>query len=94
MNPQLKSIENKIKSLNELILELKLEQQQKDAELHRLSTKLDVCTEENQNLKDRLNNITIAGALSQNDGEGKKDAKLKINELVREIDRCIALLNK
>lgn len=26
--------------------------------------------------------------------ENKKDLKLKINEMVREIDRCIALLNK
>lgn len=28
------------------------------------------------------------------DGEDKTKAKLRINELLREVDRCIALLNK
>ena len=28
------------------------------------------------------------------DGENSQDAKRKINELVREIDRCVALLNR
>ena len=33
-------------------------------------------------------------AKSLNGGVEKTDAKLKINELVREIDKCIALLHK
>ncbi|MDG1261061.1 MAG: hypothetical protein P8H59_10060 [Flavobacteriales bacterium] len=33
-------------------------------------------------------------AKSLNGGDEKTDAKLKINELVREIDKCIALLHK
>ena len=28
------------------------------------------------------------------DGEGKQDAKVQINRIVREIDKCIALLNR
>ena len=33
-------------------------------------------------------------AVHQGDGEGAVEAKQKINELVREIDRCVALLNR
>lgn len=35
----------------------------------------------------------IANGVAQNDVE-KKQMKLKINELVREVDKCIALLNQ
>lgn len=35
----------------------------------------------------------IANGTTQNDVE-KKQMKLKINELVREVDKCIALLNQ
>jgi hypothetical protein len=28
------------------------------------------------------------------DGDGKQDAKIQINKIVREIDKCIALLNR
>jgi chromosome segregation ATPase len=37
--------------------------------------------------------IKISGALL-GDGENALEAKRKINELVREIDRCVALLNR
>jgi hypothetical protein len=39
--------------------------------------------------------IKLASSLS-GDGSGEKmsDVKLKINELVREIDKCVSLLNK
>ena len=36
--------------------------------------------------------LSIAKSLS-GDGESNKEAKLKINELVREIDKCISLLH-
>lgn len=94
MNTQVKSIENKIRLLSDLILELKLDLQQKDSEIANLVKRLKVLETNNADLNDKLNNTQIAQALSSKDGEGKRDAKLKINELVREIDRCIALLNK
>lgn len=36
----------------------------------------------------------MAHTLAGGNGHSSKDVKLKINELVREIDKCIALLNK
>lgn len=94
VNTQVKSIEHKIRQLSDLILELKLDLQQKDSEIANLVKQLKVLETTNAGLNDKLSNTQIAQALSSKDGEGKRDAKLKINELVREIDRCIALLNK
>ena len=42
-------------------------------------------------LKDQIEKIKIAKSLGNSDGS--IEAKMKINELVREIDKCIGLLN-
>lgn len=42
-------------------------------------------------LKEKNRNIIIAKAVKP--GEGNIDVKVKINDLVREIDKCIGLLN-
>lgn len=44
-------------------------------------------------LQDRLNNRDIAGAVAGNGGVEVDAARAKITELMREIDKCIALLN-
>jgi chromosome segregation ATPase len=44
-------------------------------------------------LENKYERIKISGAL-MGEGEGAIEAKQKINELVREIDRCVALLNR
>ena len=46
-----------------------------------------------RNLEKRYERIKISGAL-MGEGEGAAEARKKINELVREIDRCVALLNR
>jgi len=46
-----------------------------------------------RDLEKRYERIKISGAL-MGEGEGGAEAKKKINELVREIDRCVALLNR
>jgi chromosome segregation ATPase len=44
-------------------------------------------------LENKYERIKISGAL-MGEGENASEAKKKINELVREIDRCVALLNR
>ncbi|MFZ9847090.1 MAG: hypothetical protein ACO3EE_02925 [Flavobacteriales bacterium] len=43
-------------------------------------------------LEEKVKILSLAKSLS-NDEIGKNELKLKINELVREIDKCIALTN-
>ncbi|HAX94388.1 MAG TPA: hypothetical protein DCY25_10670 [Bacteroidales bacterium] len=44
-------------------------------------------------LESKYERIKISGALTGNGG-GADEARGRINELVREIDRCVALLNR
>jgi predicted nucleic acid-binding Zn-ribbon protein len=44
-------------------------------------------------LETRYERVKLSGALL-GDSENALEAKRKINELVREIDRCVALLNR
>jgi hypothetical protein len=70
---------------NNRILEYKLNEKQKENEAYK--EKLDFLTKQNENLK-------LAKALiSEGEGE-QKEAKIRLNKIIREIDNCIALLNK
>ncbi len=48
---------------------------------------------EMKQLESKYERVKLSGALS-GDGEHATEARRKITELVREIDRCIALLNR
>ena len=49
--------------------------------------------QENRSLEQKYENLKLAKMLVASDDENK-DAKSRIQKLVREIDKCIALLNK
>ncbi|MFO7862593.1 MAG: hypothetical protein R6U85_01205 [Salinivirgaceae bacterium] len=44
-------------------------------------------------LKERFETLKLAKAISET-SEGTNEARLKINAIVREVDQCIALLNR
>ena len=62
-------------------------------EKKRLSEQINLLTISNQDLTKKFEDLkfakTLAGA-----NEDSHEAKIKINKLVREIDKCISLLNK
>lgn len=64
-----------------------------NSQIEVLNSKLFQKEEEIQQLNEKLKIVKMAKSL---DGSADKntEVKLKINELVREIDRCIGLLNK
>ena len=45
-------------------------------------------------LKEQIKMLKLAKQIDGEEIEDNKDVKLMINEMVREIDKCIALLNK
>lgn len=71
-------------ALQAMVNELQQRQQQLMSDLEQKEKAILELEEQNQTLK-------IAKSLTG--AEDKSEAKLKINELVREIDKCIALLN-
>ena len=60
----------------------------KEGELHEKLKKHQKIEEE---LREKNNILRITGGQS---GEGSREMKLKINEIVREVDKCIAQLNQ
>ncbi len=60
-------------------------------EIVQLNEKLN---QKNQQLTELENKIKVLKISKSVDSESTKDVKLKINEMVREIDNCIAQINK
>mgnify|MGYP001477017261 FL=1 len=77
-NVDLKKEENKI--LNEKIYSLKNEKDELQALINQL--------------KEQIKMLKLAKQIDGDEVKESKDVKLMINEMVREIDKCIALLNK
>ncbi len=62
-----------------------------ESKIIQLQTELENATKEKQDLREKLKTARVANAISS--GDGSYEAKMRINQLVREIDKCIALLN-
>jgi regulator of replication initiation timing len=58
-----------------------------------LSTALDVSKDKGKDLEEKLRVLKLAKSFSETN-EKSLDIKQKINEFVREIDKCIVLLKK
>ncbi|MFW5644314.1 MAG: hypothetical protein ACOCZL_00240 [Bacteroidota bacterium] len=64
-----------------------------ESELQSFKTRYDQQEERITDLERKYNNLKLAKVLTDG-GEGVHDAKIKVNSIVREIDKCIALLNR
>lgn len=62
-----------------------------ESELQSLQSELEQVKGENKTLNEKIKTTKVASAISG--GNGSYEAKVRINQLVREIDKCIALLN-
>ena len=97
-------MEKEISALNEIrgfIKSLKEKLNSKTQENNKLNENILSAGEEITHLKTKISdlneNVKMLKLASQIDGNevgSTKDVKLMINEMVREIDKCIALLNK
>ena len=97
-------MEKEISALNEIrsfIKSLKEKLNSKTQENNKLNEDILSAGEEITHLKTKISdlneNVKMLKLASQIDGNevgSTKDVKLMINEMVREIDKCIALINK
>ena len=72
---------------------LKQEKDQLERKIGNLEETIQQLNQENQNLEQRYENLKLAKMLVASEEESK-EAKNRIQKLVREIDKCIALLNQ
>jgi len=89
----LNALNKKLDGLLERYIALRTENSELKTENGKLKQVLQEKEEEIKNLKTRYERVKLLGAL-KGGGENAAEAKRKINELVREIDRCVALLNR
>jgi len=94
----MKDLSNLVSSLRQkaekLVDKQKLIHQEKEKLTNKVVQLEGELTEKEQQitaLTDKLNLLKIAGNV---ENESTKDVKLKINEMVREIDKCIAQISK
>jgi seryl-tRNA synthetase len=91
---------NEFNELKGIVLELKdryLQEKEKNAgleeEVNRIKKELETQKTEHDQLKEQLERLRLVNSMLGG-SEAPKDAKIRINKIVREIDKCIALLNK
>ena len=91
LSSQIAGLKKKAKQLVENYQFLKKENNKLKEEVDRLVKNLDEKNQQVMELTNKVNVLKISGSVGN---ESTKDVKLKINELVREIDSCIAQINK
>lgn len=84
-------IEDKILKIISINKKLKIEYEQKINEINTLKANLAEQEKLIQALENKLEIVKTARSLESK--EGAVEAKAKINDLLREIDKCIGLLN-
>lgn len=87
------SLNSKIEKLILLHRNLEEEKMRLNAEKQDLLKIIQELKIKNNYLEEQNKAIRLAKDIKE-DGENSLDLKLKINELVREIDKCLALLNR
>ncbi len=88
-----KEFKGKIAELMARFNGLEAEKKQLKNELAELQKQIEVLEHEKATLENKYENLKIAKLVSA-DYNDNQAAKQKINKLLREIDNCIALLNK
>ncbi len=82
--------------INKLVAQykgLKAEVKLLEEEKGRLAGQLELVNNDYSNLEQRFNNLKLTKDLVSGSSEAG-DTKKRINQIVREIDKCIALLNR
>ena len=63
-------------------------------EISKCKTEINTLKSNISQLNEQVKMLKLASQIDANEVGSTKDVKLMINEMVREIDKCIALLNK
>ena len=94
MKNLVENIEKKVSKLIQLYQSVQKEKEEILTENHKLESDLSDKEETIKRLEEKIKLLRITKSVSAQDDERNKESRQKINEYVREIDKCIALLNK
>lgn len=88
-----KSIIDRIKALNDKLKLTEEENQSSRAQIEELQKQVADLRSENAKLRSDYHRLKLAKAYAWNE-ESKRNATLRVNTIVREIDSCLALLKQ
>ena len=94
MKNLVENIEKKVSKLIQLYQSVQKEKEEIQTENNKLESDLFDKDETIKKLEEKIKLLRITKSVSAQDNERNKESRQKINEYVREIDKCIALLNK
>jgi len=86
------SFKEKIDTIVSMLEESEKERERLQKEKSQLSEQIKLKTTAFEELERRYENLKLAKAILGS-GENSHEARIKVNRIVREIDKCIALLN-
>ncbi len=92
-NEILSNLRNKIKSIISLYEHEREKTRQLSIEKDELKNEIKLLELKIKELETKYNNAILAKSIVASE-ENVHDAKIKVNRIVREIDKCIALLNQ
>lgn len=87
------SLRSKIQELISMYTNLKAENEYEKKEIVRLNEQIKINEAEKAALQEKYDTLKVAKSILAS-SEDSHDAKLKVNKIVRDIDKCIALLNR
>ena len=94
MKNLVENIEKKVSKLIQLYQSVQKEKEEILTENNKLRSDLSDKDKTIKSLEEKIKLLRITKSVSTQDDERNKESRQKINEYVREIDKCIALLNK
>ena len=86
-------LRDRIKKIIQLFETEKEKSRTLEVQNNKLKEKINILLKEKEDLSIQYNNLKLAKKF-ETSLDSSHDAKLKVNRIVREIDKCIALLNK
>ncbi len=89
----MEGLAGRVEKVMELYQKIKKENDALLKQNEELKVKIDNKENHLLEIEKKYENVMMAKSLGSSDSEDKSEMKLKINGLVREIDKCIALLN-
>ncbi|MFW6327065.1 MAG: hypothetical protein ACOC2F_02015 [Bacteroidota bacterium] len=93
MNDIVVGLRSKIQSVISLYESSKAEKDKLAEEVNKLNKLIEEKNDKINELEKKINKLQLARTVLIT-SEDKHEAKLKVNRIVREIDKCIALLNR
>ncbi|HOY39438.1 MAG: hypothetical protein KBB11_00060 [Bacteroidales bacterium] len=88
------NLQDKVEKLSALFFVEKEKNNKLLSELEQYKLSLSDSKQQIETLKSKYENLRFAGAFRANSEIEQAEAKQRLNRIIREIDQCIALLNK